>query len=95
MANVTLLLALDPQDWRASDKAAWAATLADAVDAAAPHLIHVEGYEIRDTLVSMRLQARENGARLKKLLKDDEGFRRLRARLADLGARPSFEIERA
>lgn len=95
MANLTLLLALDPLDWRAGDKASWAAVLADAVDAAAPHLLRVEGYEISDTLVHMRLQARESGARLKKRLRDDESFRRLRARLADLGARPAFEVERA
>lgn len=88
-----LTLALDPQDWRAADKATWAGTLVDAVDAAAPHLMQVCSYEIGDTLVYVRLRAWEKPARLRRLLRDDEGFRRLRARLADLGARPDLEIE--
>ncbi len=92
--NLTLRLALDPQDWRADDKAAWAQILVGAVEAAAPRVLGVEGYEIRDTILYIRLKANEPGGRLRKRLREDESFRRLRARLADLGARPEFEFGR-
>lgn len=92
--SVTLMLALDPLDWRAGDKATWAQTLVGAVEAAAPRLLDVEGYEIRDTIVFVRLRAQEPRGRFVRRLREDESFRRLRARLADLGARPEFEIGR-
>jgi hypothetical protein len=37
--------------------------------------------------------SREPPKRLRKLLRDHDGVKRLRARLADLGARPEFEID--
>ncbi|HWA50544.1 MAG TPA: hypothetical protein VG742_19905 [Dongiaceae bacterium] len=91
--RVTLRLALDPYSWRAGDKADWAMRLAGATEAAAPQIISVESYEIGDTLIFLRLRTREEPKRLKKLLRNDERFMRLRARLADLDVRPEFEID--
>lgn len=89
--SLTLMLALDPLDWRAHDRAGWAAQLVAAIDAAAPHLLHVEGYEIGDTVMHVRVRTFENAARFRRLLRDDEDLIRLRARLADLGARLEFD----
>lgn len=93
--RVTLMLGLDPAHWRADDKAGWAISLVAAVDAAAPHLLRVENYEIRDTLVLVSLRTNEPPGRMRQLLAGDDALIRLRARLADLGARPEFEFERA
>lgn len=92
-SRLTLTLALDPAHWRRHDKAHWAQVLVGAVDAAAPHIMQVERYEISDTLLRVHARAALKPAKLKRTLQADEGFVRLRARLADLGARPEFEIE--
>ncbi len=92
-SRVTLTLALDLSHWRRHDKAHWAQVLANAANEGAPHLLHVEGYEIHDTLMHVRMRSNRAPKQLKKLLRDDESVMRLRARLADLGARPEFEIE--
>lgn len=85
--GLTLMLALDPLDRRAGDRAGWATQLVAAIDAAAPHLLHVEGYEIGDTVMHVRVRTFETASRFRRLLRDDEELIRLRARLADLGAR--------
>jgi hypothetical protein len=92
---VTLMLGLDPAYWLADDKAGWAASLIAAVDAAAPHLLRVETYEIRDTVVLVNMRTSEPPGRMRQLLTRDDAMIRLRTRLADLGARPEFEFERA
>ena len=91
-SRITLMLALDPADWRSEDRAGWAESLIRAVEAAAPHLLQVEGYEIRDTIMYVRIRAADTPGRMRRLLKEDDALIRLRARLADLGARPEFEI---
>ena len=92
--SLTLMLALDPLDWRAEDRLGWATTLVAAIDAAAPHLYHIEGYEIGDTVMYVRLRTFETLARFRRLLREDEDLIRLRARLADLGARMELDIEK-
>lgn len=89
-----MMLALDPGSERARDKKLWAERLVAAVAAGAPRLT-VESYEIRDTLVYVRLKSPETRAALRKSLREGETYRRLRVRLADLGARMEAEIERA
>lgn len=91
--RVTLRLALDPHHWRAHDRAGWAMDLAAIADKAAPSFLRVEGYELGDTLISIRMFSGESANRLRKRLKEDASIVRLRTRLADLGARPEFEIE--
>lgn len=88
------MLALDPLDWRAEDRLGWATTLVAAVDAAAPHLYHIEGYEIGDTVMYVHLRTFETPAKFRRLLREDEELIRLRARLADLGARMELEVEK-
>ncbi|MGE0828510.1 MAG: hypothetical protein AB7O04_04065 [Hyphomonadaceae bacterium] len=90
---MTLRLALDPHHWRAHDRAGWAMDLAAIADKAAPSFLRVEGYELGDTLISIRMFSGESANRLRKRLKEDASIVRLRTRLADLGARPEFEIE--
>lgn len=90
--DFTLMLALDPTSWREDDKAGWAYTLISAVDAAAPHLFVVDGYEMRDTVIFVRLFSELPLSRLRKLMREDEEIMRLRARLADLDARAEFEL---
>jgi len=92
-SRFSIRLALDPYSWRADDRAGWAMTLAHAADAAAPDLAIVESIDIGDTLVYIRMRAYERPQRLKKRLRDDETFIRLRARLADLDARAEYEID--
>lgn len=89
--TLTLMLALDPLDWRAEDRLGWATTLIGAIDAAAPHLYHIEGYEIGDTVMYVRLRTFETLSKFRKLVREDEDLIRLRARLADLGARMELE----
>ncbi|MGE0044372.1 MAG: hypothetical protein AB7J28_11160 [Hyphomonadaceae bacterium] len=91
--RVTLRLALDPYHWRANDRGTWATDLAAIADSAAPNFLRVEGYDIGDVVITMRLWSPEPAKSLKKVLRDHEAIRRLRTRLADLGARPDFEIE--
>ena len=91
-SRLTLMLALDPLDWRAENRGRWVQTLVNTIDSAVPHLLHVEGYEVRETLVYVRMRSNRPPKILNKLLREDESFRRLRARLADLGARGEYEI---
>ncbi|MES1197123.1 MAG: hypothetical protein ABUL55_00730 [Pseudomonadota bacterium] len=93
MSRVVIRVALDPSHWRANDKAAWAMHLALAAEMADPSLLAIEGYEITDTLVHIRMRSDEHVKALRKRLRDDDSIKRLRARLADLGGRPDFEIE--
>jgi hypothetical protein len=92
-SRVTLTLALDTTHWRRHDRAHWAQVLASAANEAAPHLMHVVGYELGDTLLIVRMHSNRPPKLLKKLWREDEAFMRLRARLADLGARTEFDIE--
>ena len=92
-SRVTLTLALDLTHWRRHDRAFWAQTLANAANDAAPHVMHVEGYELGDTLMTVRLKSNRPAKILRKLWRDDDTFLRLRARLADLGARADFDVE--
>jgi hypothetical protein len=92
--RVVLRLALDPQSLRAYyDKATWAQELADIADNAVPQLLRVAGYDLGEMLLTIRMVSGEPPRRLRKLLRDHDGVKRLRARLADLGARPEFEID--
>ena len=91
--HVTLMLALDPLDWRADDKARWAMSLVGAVEAAAPQMLQVDAYEIRDTIVFVRMRTNQSPDRMRRFWREDDAMMRLRARLADLGARPELEIE--
>lgn len=91
--RIKLTLALDLTHWRRHDKLFWVQVLAEAVNTTAPDLVQVESYEVGDTLVHMRVRATRPPKAMRKLLNDDEDFMRLRARLADLGARSEFEIE--
>ncbi len=92
-SRIILTLALDTEHWRRHDRAHWAQVLANAVDEAAPHILHVEGYELRDTLMLVRARSNRPPKAIQKMLRQDESFMRLRSRLADLGARSDFEIE--
>ena len=46
-----------------------------------------------ETLLIVRMFSGEPPKRLRKLLRDHDAVKRLRARLADCGARPEFEID--
>jgi len=91
--RVSLRLALDPLHWRNDEKATWASMLVNAVDAATPHLFEIEGYDIGDTLVYIRMWTEVEPAKLKRMVASSDDLIRLRARLADLGARPEYEFE--
>lgn len=93
-SSLTLMLALDPLDRRAEDRLGWATELVAVVAAAAPHRYHVEGYEIGDTVMYVRLRTAETWRRFRRMLQEDDDLIRLRARLADLGARMELEVER-
>jgi hypothetical protein len=93
ISRVTLRLALDPQHWRNEEKAAWTSLLINAVDAAAPHIFQIEGYDIGDTLVFIRMRSEIEPTKLRRMLDTNDALIRLRARLADLGARPDYEFE--
>jgi len=93
MSRVTLRLALDPHHWRAEDKAGWALALIGAAEIAAPQILQIDRYEIGDTIVTVHMWSPEPPKRIAKLLRDHESFRRLRTRIADLGARADFDIE--
>ena len=49
---------------------------------------------LADTILFVRMRTNQAPARMRKLLREDDALMRLRARLADLGARSEFEIER-
>ena len=91
--RVTLTLALDLTHWRRHDRAFWTQTLAAAANEAAPHIMHVESYELSDTLLTLRMRSSRTPKALRKLWRDDEIFMRLRARLVDLGAHSEFDVE--
>lgn len=91
--SVLMTLALQPGHWRRHDRAFWAQTLAGAIDDAAPDVMRVDTYELRDMMLVVRARANRPLKAVRKLLREDESFRRLRARLVDLGARTEFEVE--
>jgi hypothetical protein len=91
--RILMTLALEPDHWRRHDRAFWAQTLASAVDEAAPHLMRVDSYELQDMMVIVRARSNRASKIVRKLLRDDESFLRLRARLVDLGAQTDIEIE--
>lgn len=91
--KVTLTLALDLTHWRRHDRAFWAQTLAAAANEAAPHIMHVESYELSDTMMILRMRSNRPPKTVRKLWRDDVIFTRLRARLADLGAHTEFDVE--
>jgi len=91
--RLTMTLALQPEHWRRHDRGFWAQTLAAAIDEAAPHMMRVDSYELQDMMVVVRARARRAPKVMKKALRDDESFLRLRARLVDLGAQADIEIE--
>jgi hypothetical protein len=88
-----MTLALDPGHWRRHDRAYWAQSLAGAINDAAPGLMQVDTYELRDMMLVVRARAARSPKAVRRLLRNDESFLRLRARLIDLGARTEFEIE--
>jgi len=92
---VVMTLLLDPGHWRRHDKGYWAQVIAGAIDDAAPEVMRVDTYELRETTLLVRARANRPPKAMKKLLREDEGFLRLRARLVDLGADPDFEVEDA
>lgn len=91
-SRVLLTLALEPEHWRRHDRGYWAQILAGAVDDAAPELMRVTTYELQDTLILVHARAKRPAKVMKKLLRKDDAFMRLRSRLVDLGARPDIEI---
>jgi hypothetical protein len=91
--RILMTLALEPDHWRRHDRAFWAQTLAAAIDEAAPHMMRVDSYELQDMMVVVRARSNRAPKAMKKLLRDDESFLRLRSRLVDLGARADIEIE--
>jgi hypothetical protein len=88
-----MTLALEPSHWRRHDRGFWAQTLAAAINEAAPDMMLVDTYELHDMMLVVRAHANRAPKAMKKLLRDDESFIRLRSRLLDLGARTEFEIE--
>lgn len=90
--RLTLTLALEPEHWRRHDRAFWAQTLAAAIDEAAPHMMRVDTYELRDMMLVVHARANRPPRTMKKVLRDDESFQRLRSRLVDLGARADIAI---
>ena len=91
--RIVMTLALQPDHWRRHDQGFWAQTIAAAIDEAAPHMMRVDTYELRDMMLTVRARANRAPKAMKKLLRDDESFIRLQARLIDLGARTDIEIE--
>ncbi|MFT3728019.1 MAG: hypothetical protein QM759_09370 [Terricaulis sp.] len=74
-----MTLALEPSHWRRHDRAFWAQTLAAAIHEAAPDMMRVDTYELRDMMLVVRAHANRAPKAMKKLLRDDESFLRLRA----------------
>jgi hypothetical protein len=91
--RVTLRLALDTMSLRNYDKSSWAMELVEMADRGAPQILRVEGYELGETVLTIRMVSFEPVKRLRKLLQDDYAVNRLRAQLGDNGARPDFEID--
>ena len=92
-SRILMTLALQPDHWRRHDQGFWAQTLAAAIDEAAPHMMRVDTYELRDMMLVVHARANRPPKTMMKLLRDDERFLRLRSRLVDLGARTDFEIK--
>lgn len=92
-SRILVTLELEAGHWRRHDQGHWAQSLAGAIDDAAPEVMRVETYELRDMIVLVRARANRPPKAFKKMMREDEGFRRLRARLADLGARADIEVE--
>ncbi|MEZ5995464.1 MAG: hypothetical protein R3C25_06890 [Hyphomonadaceae bacterium] len=92
-SKVTLTLALDTAHWRRHDRAFWAQVLANAANEAAPGVMQVRAFELQDSTVVLRLRASKSAKQIQKLWREDESFLRLRARFADLGARPDLDVE--
>ncbi len=92
-SRILMKLALQPDHWRRHDQGYWAQTLAAAIDEAAPHMMRVDTYELRDMMLLVHARASRAPKTMKKLLRDDESFLRLRSRLVDLGARTDIEVE--
>jgi hypothetical protein len=67
--------------------------LAAAIHEAAPHRMRVATYELHDMMLVVHARANRPAKVMKKLLRDDESFQRLRSRLIDLGARTDIEVE--
>jgi hypothetical protein len=88
-----MMLALQPDHWRRHDRGFWAQTLAAAIDEAAPHMMRVDSYELRDMMVVVRARCNRAPKTMKRVLRNDESFTRLRSRLFDLGARADIEVE--
>jgi len=91
--RILMTLALEPEHWRRHDQGFWAQTLAAAIDEAAPHMMRVDTYELRDMMLVVHARANRPPKTMMKLLRDDESFLRLRSRLVDLGARTDFEVK--
>ena len=91
--RIQLTLALQPEHWRRHDRGYWVQLLAGAIDDAAPDLMRVDTYELRDMMLVVHARANRPPKAVRRLMRDDEGFQRLRARLVDLGARAEIEIE--
>jgi hypothetical protein len=92
---IVMTLLLEPGHWRRHDRSYWMQMLASAIDDAAPDVMRVDAYELCDMTLHVRARANRGPKAMMKLLSEDERFRRLRARLIDLGARPEFEVEDA
>jgi hypothetical protein len=91
--RILMTLELEAGHWRRHDQGNWAQSLAGAIDDAAPSVMRVDTYELRDMMLLVRVRANRPPKAFRKLMREDESFRRLRARLADLGARTDIEIE--
>jgi hypothetical protein len=92
-SRILMTLALQPDHWRRHDQGFWAQTLAVAIDEAAPHMMRVDTYELQDMMLLVHARANRPAKTMKKLMRDDENFLRLRSRLVDLGARADVEIK--
>ena len=92
-SRILMTLALQPDHWRRHDQGFWAQTLVAAIDEAAPHLMRVDTYELRDMMLLVHARANRPPKTMNKLMRDDENFQRLRSRLVDLGALADIEIK--
>lgn len=92
-SRIQLLLTLDQTHWRRHDRGFWAQVLAQAVSEAAPEVLRVDSYEMRDRDITMKLRGRLPVRQMRRLLDEHEAFLRLRSRLVDLGAEAAFVVE--
>ena len=91
--NILMTLALQPEHWRRHDRCHWAQVLAGAIDDAAPSVMRVDTYELRDMMLVVRARANRSPKVVRRLMREDETFMRLRSRLVDLGAQTDIEVE--